>query len=74
MIFKLLVLILIIGGIYFIFFRKKSVTPDSNSKNSSTKNIGEELIPCFKCGTLTSENETIIHNGQQFCSKECAKI
>jgi len=72
MIFKLILLVAVITIVYFIFFKKnKSVEDKEFDLNAQ---VGEELIPCYKCGTLTSENETIIHNGQQFCSKECAKI
>ena len=73
MIFKLLLLIAVITVVYFVFFKKKRVENISN-KSSENKISGEELIPCYKCNVLTAENETIIHNGQQFCSKECAKI
>ena len=72
MILKLLLLVGVIGIVYFKFFKKSNVV--ENKQNNRDNNVGDELIPCYKCGTLTTENDTIIHNGQQFCSKECAKI
>jgi len=72
MIFKLILLVAVITIVYFIFFKKDKAVENKDFDLNSQ--VGEELIPCYKCGTLTSENETIIHNGQQFCSKECAKI
>jgi len=72
MIFKLLLLVVVITVVYFIFFKKKTVSEEK--KDNRNSDAGEELIPCYKCGALTTENETIIHNGQQFCSKECAGI
>jgi len=74
LIFKLLLLIIIITLVYFIFFKKKNSDPKSENSSDKNSNVGEELIPCYKCGILTAESETIIHNGQQFCSKECAGI
>ena len=74
MIFKLILLIAVVTLVYFIFFKKNKTVENKSSEQKQQDITGEELIPCYKCGTLTSENETIIHNGQQFCSKECAKI
>jgi uncharacterized protein len=73
MIFKLLLLVLVGTIVYFAFFRKKE-EQKVESQNRGQDFSGDELIPCEKCGTLTSENETIIHNGKQFCSKECAGL
>jgi uncharacterized protein len=72
---KILLLIVVFATIYLIFFKKRKVEhKSSESKNSKHPQVGEELIPCYKCGTLVVESDTFIHNGEQFCSRECAGV
>lgn len=76
---KFLLLLAVLTGVYFIFFKKRDKNIENGSaptKPHSDRNpsVGEELVPCYKCGILATESDTIIHNGQQFCSKECAGI
>lgn len=74
MIFKIILLLIVVGAIYFIFFKKGRVVEEKREDSKKSNKNSEELIPCYKCGTLTTESETIISNGQQFCSKECAGL
>jgi len=67
MILKLLILGVIFYGIYFIFFKKPNMIKDKNSDS-------ETVVECEECGVYISVNEAILKDGQQFCSKGCAKL
>jgi uncharacterized protein len=62
MLFKILLLAAVIGGIYYFFIKKRpQISKDS-----------EIMVECNKCGTFVSNKEAIIKDGKYYCSKECA--
>ncbi len=63
---KLLLLIGVIAAVYFIFFKKKSLTPPSGDKG-----MDEAMIPCEKCGTYVQAKEAFTRGGKSYCSREC---
>ena len=58
---KLILLVLIIGGIYFLFIksRKKKIKENEN-----------EFIQCDKCSTFVLKKDTKLINNKRLC-KEC---
>lgn len=63
---KLLLFAGIIGAVYFVFFKKKSLSPPSNDHSQE-----EAMIPCAQCGTYVQIKETFMRNGKYYCSREC---
>jgi uncharacterized protein len=69
---KLLVIALVLGAIYYFFFRTPKPKPDQN--NTTKKNqdkIEDAMSECPSCGTFVSVDDSFIKNGQYFCSKNC---
>ncbi len=62
MLFKILLLAAVIGGIYYFFIKKKPL-PDKET---------DVMVQCDKCGTYISSKEAIIKDGKYYCSKKCA--
>jgi len=64
---KLIFFIIIIVGIYYLFFNK----PKSIKKEEEFENYDEnDLIMCDKCKTFTPKNEIKKINGKNIC-KDC---
>ena len=63
---KLLLLAGVLVAVYFIFFKKKSLTPPSNDRG-----MEEAMIPCEKCGTYVQAKEALMRDGKYYCSREC---
>ena len=63
MILKILLLIAVIGVVYFFFIKKKPIKKDSAETS--------EMIECCKCGTYAEIDDSILSNGKYYCSKEC---
>jgi uncharacterized protein len=68
---KFLLTIILLGGIYFLLFRKKKTTPKPAFKKD--ENITNELIQCEKCDTFIDIKEAKFYNGKYFCSEECLR-
>jgi uncharacterized protein len=64
---KLLLFGALLVGVYYIFFRKESLTPPSSPDNSPE----DTMIPCSKCGTYVQLKETLTREGKHYCSREC---
>lgn len=66
---KLLLLIGVLVGIYYVFFaKKKTITPPKNDNS-----LEEAMIPCAQCGTYVQAKEALMSSGKYFCSSECLK-
>lgn len=63
---KLLLLIGILVGVYYLFFKKKAIKPSSFDQSSE-----EIMIPCAKCGTYVQSKEAFAKEGKHYCSREC---
>lgn len=74
---KLLVIALVIGAIYYLFFRKpakKTEETTGSGPSKKDKKLEDIMVECAKCGTFVSSKEALIKDGQYFCSKECAGL
>lgn len=66
---KLLWFIIIIGGIYLIFFRPKKIK-ENKEKNESEDNL-LEMIECTQCKAYVSKKEAILKDNKCYCSPKC---
>jgi len=72
---KIIIILFIVGLVYFLFIRK--IEDNSNSKIKTKKDKPSEtdtMVECVKCHIFLSPDDTILKNGQYFCSKECANL
>ena len=69
MIIKLLIMGLVLYGVYFIFFKKPDMLKKGRNNDDS-----ETVEACEKCGVYISVKESVMIDGKQFCSKECAGL
>jgi len=65
MILKLLLIIGVIAGVYFAFFKKK------NLSNNSTNLNANDMVQCEQCDVYSELKDSILSNGKYYCSKEC---
>lgn len=70
-----LVVVVLIAIIYYFFVRKSSnLNIGGKNSKSDKKSIEEMCFECKKCGTFVSSSESVIKNGEYYCSKECANL
>ena len=67
MLFKILILVAIIAGVYYFFIKAKPIT----HKKSKDEDI---MVECEACHTFVSSKEAIIKDGKYYCSKKCAGV
>jgi uncharacterized protein len=67
MILKLLLVIAVIGTVYFFFIKKKPITDTKNDEN----NQSNDMVECNSCGTYAEINDSIISNNKYYCCEEC---
>ena len=65
--FITLILVMLLGWIVFILF-KKIINPTKSNKVSSDS--GQKMVACAVCDTHIPESEAIIKNDKTYCSKE----
>ena len=69
MILKVLLVIAVIGIVYFIFIKKKPSHTISKKKNIDAS----EMVECATCGVFVELDDTILSNAKYYCSKECVE-
>jgi len=69
LILKLLLVIAVIGIIYFIFFKKKSAKKSIEDKEQKAN----DMIECCVCGIYCEIDDAILSNGKYYCSNECVR-
>ncbi len=70
MILKLLLIIGVIGAVYFIFFKKKPLKkPKHSSKKEKTQS--NDMVECAACGVYCELDEAILSDAKYYCSSEC---
>ncbi len=70
MILKLLLIIGVIGVVYFMFFKKKNVSKRSQDTSQQNQDANE-LVKCEGCGVYLDINDALLSNAKYYCSKEC---
>ncbi len=74
MILKLLLVIAVIGVVYFMFIKKKPIQNKAKPKKDKKKEKLEanDMIECPTCGIYSELGECVLSNGKYYCSSECA--
>lgn len=74
MILKLLLVIAVIGVVYFMFFKKKPIQnrSDKPKTKKDEKLEANDMIECSTCGVYSEVSDSILSNGKYYCSSECA--
>lgn len=72
MILKIALFLLILVGIYFLFFKKGREKEVKNTRKKQLENE-EIMVECPTCKLFISKKEAILSNGAYFCSKECLR-
>jgi len=75
MILKLLLVIGVIGVVYFMFIKKKPAISKNktDSKEKQNDEPSNEMIACESCGIYCDIDDTIISNNKYYCSNECVE-
>ena len=75
MILKLLLVIGVIGIVYFFFIKKKPAITKSTKKTKEDKakeeDTSNEMVECSTCGTYCELDDTILSSSKYYCSNEC---
>jgi len=73
MIMKLLLIIGVIGFVYFFFIKKKPTLSKKNTDDAKKKaNLqADDMIECPSCGIFFEVDDGIISTNKYYCSSEC---
>ncbi|MFT5659443.1 MAG: hypothetical protein ACI9TV_000059 [Sulfurimonas sp.] len=72
MILKVLLVLAVIGIVYFIFIKKKPLRKPADIKEKKKEKLeSNDMVECASCGTYTELSETIISSNKYYCSNEC---
>lgn len=72
MILKLLLVLAVIGIVYFIFIKKKPAKKTTDIKSKTKEKLqSNDMVECASCGTYSELGETIISANKYYCSDEC---
>ncbi len=72
---KWLVVIGVVGFVYFYFIKKKPAQPNIQKGDNTKKNNTQanDMIECSACGTYCEVDEMILSGSKYYCSQECLK-
>mgnify|MGYP003387126211 CR=1 FL=1 len=72
MILKVLLVLAVIGIVYFIFIKKKpTIKPTDTKQKKKEKLESNDMVECASCGTYSELSETVIASNKYYCSDEC---
>ena len=69
MILKILLIVAVIGVVYFIYMKKKSALQNSNKEDK--KKQSNEMVECSTCGIYSELGDAILSGSKYYCSKKC---
>ena len=70
MILKILLIAAVIGVVYVMFFKKKTIATEHTEKKSKKPEVND-MIECENCHVYVEVKEAILSNGKYYCSREC---
>ena len=72
MILKVLLVLAVIGIVYFVFIKKKPLQNKTDvQKKKDDKLQSNDMVAGSTCGTYTELGEAIISSNKYYCSDEC---
>lgn len=63
----------LIALVYFLYFKKKPIKNQSQSKPKNKKEEANEMIECASCGVYCELEDSILSNAKYYCSDECVQ-
>jgi len=72
MILKILLVLGVIGVVYFFFIKKKPEKVNTSTKKKEESD-SSEMVECATCNTYISLDEAIVSSSKYYCSQECIK-
>ncbi|MEA2073023.1 MAG: PP0621 family protein [Campylobacterota bacterium] len=73
MILKVLLVVAVIGIVYFMFIKKKPAKVSKEKKSKNEKPQANDMIECATCGVYSELEESILSNSKYYCSRECVE-
>ncbi len=71
MILKVLLVLAVIGTVYFIFFKKKPIKSSAPKHKKHTQEESNDMIECNTCGIYSELSDSIQSGSKYYCSSEC---
>ena len=71
MLLKILLVIAVIGVVYFFFIKKSMPLTKERHDRKKQKEDENTMIECAACSTYISTSEAIVSSGKFYCSTEC---
>ncbi len=72
MILKVLLVIGVIGIVYFIFIKKKPTINEKNQAKAKKNDIkADDMVECATCSVYSEVSESILSSAKYYCSQEC---
>lgn len=72
MILKVVLILVVIGFVYFVFIKKKPIKKPQDIKEKKKEKLqSNDMVACASCGTYSELSETIISSNKYYCSDEC---
>ncbi len=71
MILKVLLIIGVIGIIYFMFIKKKPSIASQKKASKKEMPKANDMVECASCGIYVEINEAILSDAKYYCSNEC---
>ena len=71
MILKVLLVVGVIGIVYFMFIKKKPANISQNRANKKETPKADDMVECSSCGVYAQVSESLLSGSEYYCSKEC---
>ncbi len=71
MILKVLLVVVVIGVVYFMFIKKKPIANSKKEDKKYTNTQTNDMLECEECGVYCDIDEMILSNSKYYCSQEC---
>ena len=71
MILRLLLIIGVIGIVYFMFIKKRPTQVNKSSSKKKDDLKANDMVECATCGVYSELQESILSDAKYYCSKEC---
>ena len=68
MINEFLLVVVVIGIVYYMFIKPKPLKNKPKKENNLKEN---DMVECAECGIYVEVSEAIISNAKYYCSTEC---
>ena len=71
MIYELLLIIAVIGIVYFMFIKKKPLKSSQQKSKKRDEVESNDMVECQTCGVYSELNDSILSGSKYYCSPEC---